>query len=290
MATQPEVTVIIAAYNRSPVLRYAIESVLQQTFTNFELLVIGDACTDDSADVVQSFADNRVHWQNLPVNTGSQAGPNTAGLQQAQGRYIAYLGQDDLWLPHHCETVLPALRTGADVAYGLVVKIGPRGVIRGIYNCARPYTKDLELVPSVTMHTKALADTLGNRWSHPLEVTRSIDKDWWLRAKDAGAVFRPVHRITALKFPTSTQKDAYRQGGNAHHQDYWLQRLLAEPDVAERELQLQALISSAEQLADLRKPVRNTGWQKSFTQNKPSTSFFHQQLQKGRQFKGLDPL
>ena len=97
----PRVTVIMATYNWSAVLPYSIGSVLRQTFTDFELLVIGDGCTDDSEQVVTSIGDPRVHWINLPRNTRHQSGPNNEGLARARGEFIAYLGHDDLWLPHH---------------------------------------------------------------------------------------------------------------------------------------------------------------------------------------------
>src|SRR4029453_18799999 len=97
----PSVSVIIAAYNWSSVLRCAIASVLRQTFTDFELWVVGDACTDDSEAVARSFGDPRVHWHNLERNSGSQWAPNNAGAVRARGEYIAYLGQDALWDPRH---------------------------------------------------------------------------------------------------------------------------------------------------------------------------------------------
>ena len=75
----PQVTVIIATYNRSGALRYAISSVLAQTYRDFELLVVGDACTDDSASVAAEFADPRVRWHNLSTNCGNQFGPNNHG-------------------------------------------------------------------------------------------------------------------------------------------------------------------------------------------------------------------
>ncbi|HXY92105.1 MAG TPA: glycosyltransferase, partial [Acidimicrobiia bacterium] len=69
----PRVTVVIATYNWAPVLPYAIGSVLDQTFQDFELLVIGDACTDESEAVVTSIPDPRVRWLNLARNTGHQS-------------------------------------------------------------------------------------------------------------------------------------------------------------------------------------------------------------------------
>jgi glycosyltransferase involved in cell wall biosynthesis len=101
MSPRPIVSVVIATYNWSSVLRFAIASVLAQSFRDFELLVVGDCCSDDSETVVRSFNDNRVSWHNLEENYGNQFGPNNQGLALACGRYIAYLGHDDLWHPDH---------------------------------------------------------------------------------------------------------------------------------------------------------------------------------------------
>ena len=95
--TQPTVSIIISTYNWSSVLRFAIASVLAQTFRSFELIVVGDCCTDDSEAVVESFSDPRIQWYNLTENAGGQFGPNNQGVALARGRYIAYLGHDDLW-------------------------------------------------------------------------------------------------------------------------------------------------------------------------------------------------
>ena len=78
-------------------------SVQRQTFADFELLVIGDGCTDDSEAVVAAFGDPRFHWENLPQNHGHQSPANNRGLALARGKWIAYLGHDDLWMPNHLE-------------------------------------------------------------------------------------------------------------------------------------------------------------------------------------------
>jgi cellulose synthase/poly-beta-1,6-N-acetylglucosamine synthase-like glycosyltransferase len=64
----PRVSVIIATYNWSSVLPYSIGSVLQQTMEDFEILVVGDRCTDDSEAVVAAIGDPRIRWINLPAN------------------------------------------------------------------------------------------------------------------------------------------------------------------------------------------------------------------------------
>ena len=73
------VSVVIATYNRSNVLRLAIETVLWQTYTNWEIVVVGDCCTDDTAEVVASFKAPRVRFYNLRENFGEQSGPNNFG-------------------------------------------------------------------------------------------------------------------------------------------------------------------------------------------------------------------
>jgi GT2 family glycosyltransferase len=81
----PRVTVIIPTYNWSSVLPYSIGSALRQSFTDLEVLVIGDGCSDDSEQVVAAIGDPRVRWINLPANSGHQSAPNNEGLLQAQG-------------------------------------------------------------------------------------------------------------------------------------------------------------------------------------------------------------
>ncbi len=117
----PLVTVVMATYNRSEVLRYALHSALDQRYPRYEVIVAGDACTDDSEQVVASFGDPRVRWINLPENSGSQSGPNGAAVEIANGDLIAYLGHDDLWRRDHLAILVAEIeRTGADVAMARV--------------------------------------------------------------------------------------------------------------------------------------------------------------------------
>jgi hypothetical protein len=114
----PLVTVVIPTWNWSSVLPWSIASVRAQTMADLELLVIGDGCTDDSADVVAAArgGDRRVRWINLATNAGTQVAPNNEGLRRARGTFIAYLGHDDLWLPSHLERLVAAM--GSDGQWG----------------------------------------------------------------------------------------------------------------------------------------------------------------------------
>jgi glycosyltransferase involved in cell wall biosynthesis len=161
----PLVSVIIPTFNRSNVLRLAIQSVLWQTERNFELLVIGDGCTDDSDSVVRSFGDARVHWNNLRVNSGHQSAPVNAGLAMSRAQYVAYLGHDDLWHPEHLRSMLAAITsTPADLVSSLVESIGPQGTnyrqIHGIYPPSG-YDAVKCLAPSGLMHRREVFLRIG---------------------------------------------------------------------------------------------------------------------------------
>ena len=234
----PRVSVIIPAYNWSGVLRFSIPSVLRQTFRDFELLVIGDACTDDSAEVTASFGDPRVRWHNLPQNSGSQAGPNNAGLEMARGEYVAYLGQDDLWDSAHLESLVEALdRTGADLAYAVAILYGPPGSgIRGVTGLLAPEQGAAlrHVPPSSFMHRRDVVARTGP-WRDHRTIRVPHDYDLLLRIWELRRSFVSTGRLSSFKFTTSWRPDAYRTR-STEEQAEWTRRMETEPDFREREL------------------------------------------------------
>jgi len=211
--SSPLVTVIIATYNLSAALRYTIQSVLAQTCAGFELLVVGDACTDDSEDVVRSFADNRIEWINLPQRAGSQSGPNNAGLARARGTYIAYLGHDDLWWPDHLAVGLRTMTaTGADMAVAVtIINAPPECGFKGVTGLFPNdiYSPRYDFTPSSMIHTRNLIDR-GGQWRLPHEAEIGVDHDFVARCHRAGATIVPTKEVTVFKFNTSFRRNAYR--------------------------------------------------------------------------------
>jgi glycosyltransferase involved in cell wall biosynthesis len=94
-----KVSVIIPFYNAQAYLGEAIESILQQTFTDFELLLLNDGSTDNSFAMSQKYTDRRIRLLNYTQNQGLVAIRNIA-LQEAQGEYLAWLDADDIALPN----------------------------------------------------------------------------------------------------------------------------------------------------------------------------------------------
>ena len=92
------VSIITPAYNAATYIAETIESVLAQTYTNWEMLIANDCSKDNTAEIVQSYAkkDKRIKLINLKQNSGAAVARNTA-IQNAKGRYIAFLDSDDIW-------------------------------------------------------------------------------------------------------------------------------------------------------------------------------------------------
>jgi glycosyltransferase involved in cell wall biosynthesis len=231
MLLMPRATVIMATYNWSTVLPYSIGSALRQTFTDFELLVVGDGCTDASERVVAAIGDPRVRWINLPANSGHQSAPNNEGLRQARGEIIAYLGHDDLWLPHHLELLVSALdEQHAGVAHALMANVGPEG--RFIWP-AIPRPQDGSFAsPSCMSHRRAVTEEIGG-WRDYRAMKLTPDVELWQRAQAAGHHFAFVPRLTGLKFPAGWRRRVYQERPS-HEQAAWLRRIESEPDFEAR--------------------------------------------------------
>lgn len=90
------VTIIIPVYNASKFLNETINSILEQTYTNFELIFVNDCSLDNSADIILNYSDERFKLINNETNSGAAISRNN-GVKAAKGRYICFIDADDLW-------------------------------------------------------------------------------------------------------------------------------------------------------------------------------------------------
>lgn len=98
----PQISVIVPAYNAEKYISETIHSVLKQSFHDFEVIVVDDCSTDSTADIVTGIADDRVRYLKNASNMGAGKTRN-AGIEAARGRFIAFLDADDLWYPTKLE-------------------------------------------------------------------------------------------------------------------------------------------------------------------------------------------
>lgn len=100
----PFFTVIIPLYNKEKYVENAIKSILHQTFTDFELLIINDCSTDKSAEIASNYTSDKVQLIHHEKNSGLAATRNT-GIQHAHSNYITFLDADDVWKPYFLEKI-----------------------------------------------------------------------------------------------------------------------------------------------------------------------------------------
>ena len=96
------VSIIMPSYNTGRFIAESIESVLAQTYPDWELIIVDDCSTDNTDEIVASFHDDRIRYLKNEKNSGAATSRNRA-LREAKGKWIAFLDSDDLWLPEKLE-------------------------------------------------------------------------------------------------------------------------------------------------------------------------------------------
>lgn len=184
----PKVSVMIPTHNRSTLLRVAIQSVLQQTFQDFETVVVDDASNDNTEEVVNSFADQRIKYIRHKTNQGEATTRNT-GLKNGKGEYIAFLDDDDEWLPDKLQKQVAILdhspKEVGGVNTGWVTIDGATGRIltRKLPSKKGNIFPELlyhqyYLAPSSLMLRKSCIDKVG---CFDESIPFGLDHDMWLR-------------------------------------------------------------------------------------------------------------
>lgn len=102
----PKISVITPVYNGEKYLEETIQSVLDQTYTDFEYLIVDHASNDSSIEIIRKYQkiDNRIKIIQLDINKGGPAYPRNEGIRVAQGEYLAFVDADDVWKPHKLQT------------------------------------------------------------------------------------------------------------------------------------------------------------------------------------------
>jgi glycosyltransferase involved in cell wall biosynthesis len=220
-AMTPEFSVIVPVYNRANVLGRTLQSVLDQTFQDFEIVVVDDGSSDDPAAVVEKFADPRIRFLRQE-NRGGGAARN-AGIDAARGRLVAFLDSDDEFLPHHLENMHRLLATEEDtVGYARIVVdrgegrtlLKPPRAIRAGEHMAIYLLNDRGFVPTITL---ALPREIAQRVRYSEALPFAQDTDFALRLYLDGCHFRMIEEPGAVwhDLPDLRRVSASRKGALA---------------------------------------------------------------------------
>ena len=126
-----QLSIIMPCYNSALYIRESIESFLSQRFKNWELLIIDDCSIDNSAEIIKHYCikDHRIKYFKTDYPSGSPALPRNIGLENAVGRYIAFLDSDDIWLPDKLIKQFPLfLKESVAIVYSNYEKISNKGI------------------------------------------------------------------------------------------------------------------------------------------------------------------
>jgi len=182
----PVVTVLVPTFNRRRYLAGALASVVRQSYRNLQIIVINDG-GEDVSDIVNSFGDERLIFINRKENRGKAHSLNEA-LARAEGKYVAYLDDDDLYYPNHIETLVDALENKSDcqVAYSDLYKVycnvcpdGSRKVLSKVVEISRDFDRFFMLYWNHVLHVSLMhrRDLLEKTGPYNEDINVLIDWD-----------------------------------------------------------------------------------------------------------------
>jgi glycosyltransferase involved in cell wall biosynthesis len=209
----PFFSIVLPTYGRGRHIKPSIASVLRQSFRDFELMVVGDGCVDETEAVVRSFPPEQITWLNLPQNSGSQSFPNNEGIRWSRGRWIAYIGHDDIWAPNHLEQIFRTIASTEmlDFVVSGCVFYGPRGsedyYVTGLFEGAEAPFQHF-FPPTSISHRRDVTPRMGG-WRDPRAVKCPADNEFLLRAAHAGLRFASTGEVTVHKFAAGHRYMSY---------------------------------------------------------------------------------
>jgi glycosyltransferase involved in cell wall biosynthesis len=186
---RPKYSVLLPTHNRDDVVSYSIESVLNQSFKDYELLIVGDGCTDDTAKIVKEFMrkDKRVRWFPFKKGKGFGYGHRNTVLKKSGGKYIAFAAHDDLWFPDHLKIIDDFFEKYKEyeITYSRPLWIHPDGtIVPSVFNTNNTKAKKIfsekhnEIPAQCVVHTRERTKEVGY-----LDDSLSSAADWdlWKR-------------------------------------------------------------------------------------------------------------
>jgi len=201
-AGQPLVSVIMPTYNHAKFIGKAIDSVLSQTYKNFELIIIDNYSEDDTEKIVASYEDDRITYLKFR-NNGIIAASRNHGIKHSHGDYIAFLDSDDIWYPEKLSLVKSIFKRYSDVDIvhhsEMEVCSDGRKRILNYGQVKQPAYTDLLFVSnkvstSATVVRRELAVEVGG-FSEDMDFNSAEDYDFWLKLAKAGGKFYYLNRV-----------------------------------------------------------------------------------------------
>jgi glycosyltransferase involved in cell wall biosynthesis len=180
------VSVIIPSYNSGHFVTEAIDSILSQTFKEFEILVIDDGSTDNTKEVLEAYGD-KIRY--LPKKNGGVSSARNFGIENAKGKYIAFLDADDVWMPEKLEKQVDLMEANREIGlcYAATQKVDAElNYLSSIpANTYKDYTEslllNLNIVAGSCSSAMARREILEQTDGFDSKFTTYADWEFWLR-------------------------------------------------------------------------------------------------------------
>ena len=184
----PYFSVIIPTYNRANYIGDCINSVLNQTFQDFEILIVDDGSTDNTHEIVNRIRDNRISYQKID-NSGGPATPRNIAIKSAKGQIISFLDSDDLWLPTKLEKQKAIFENKkVDFVYSYATSFNHDGDKESIIKYRFKRSGNLffwllfyAFIPTLTVSVKKEVFAKCGLFDETLSLRAVEDYDLWLR-------------------------------------------------------------------------------------------------------------
>ena len=190
MTETPLFSIVIPTYNHAHLLRRCLDSIVFQTYSNWEVIVVNNFSEDNTIEVVESYNDSRIHLINNS-NNGIIAVSRNKGISESQGEWICFLDSDDWWKHNKLEACLPYLKDYDFIYHDLCIfresgkKYGSRSVLAGrSVNPESPiadvFINGNPIFNSTVVLRKTVIDAVGHI-TEQQEFIAVEDMDYWIR-------------------------------------------------------------------------------------------------------------
>lgn len=148
----PLVSVVVPVFNRERTIRYCLDSILNQTYRNLDVVVIDDNSSDNTINIVKSYSDSRLRVIECRTNGGAQVARNI-GIKAAQGEWVAFLDSDDNWVLEKIEKQIKVIR---DLDWNKYVVVHSDGIVQDEVN-NKTYQFDIDRFDGENVYNKLLS-------------------------------------------------------------------------------------------------------------------------------------
>ena len=230
----PTISVVLPAFNCEKYIGEAIQSVLQQTFHDFEFIIINDGSTDRTEEIIKSFSDNRIVYEKNERNSWLVYTLNK-GVNMAKGKYIARMDGDDICLPGRFKKQLDYLEQNSDVDVlaTVVTLIDEDGKITGTWltdskNISeKDIRKQLPIDNCIAHPTVMGKASIFKKYKYNQTQSQSEDYDLWLRMMNDHVIIHKLpepllqHRILTSSFTRTNKKNIFWKIGETQLRFAW---------------------------------------------------------------------